>query len=121
MKLLGRFILSVFSNAIAILAAAYFIAGFNFTGNFIELSLAAVILTFINVFLRPIIKLIFGPLIVITFGFFILIINALIIYALDFLNESITINGLLPLIFATLIIGIVNILVNFSAKSVSRD
>ncbi len=116
MRLIGRFIFHIFSNAIAILGTAYFIKSFIFTGNFIELLIAAMILTAINTFIKPILKLFFGPLILLTFGFFILIINALTLYILDFFYGPLRIEGLVPLFFATLIIGIINLFISFGAK-----
>lgn len=120
MKLIGRLVFSVFSNALAIMSAAYLIADFVFDGDFFSLLIAAGILTVINTFARPVMKLVFGPIIVLTLGLFILVINALAIYFLDFFSSSITINGLLPLLLATLIIGAVNFLINSSARFIFK-
>ena len=110
MRLLSGIILQVFSNAVAILAAGYFIARFDWTGNFIELVIAAAILTLINKILKPIAKLFFGPLILITFGLFLIVINAATLYLLDLWIEPLKIQGLIPLILGTLIVGVVNFL-----------
>jgi putative membrane protein len=116
MKLIGGLIFIVFSNAIALLAAAEFILGFTFTGGFIDLVIAAGVLTLANTLLRPILKLFFGPLIVLTFGFFAIAINAVILYILDILIDPLIIDGYIPLLWATLIIALVNFLINLSAK-----
>lgn len=120
MKSLGSLIFHIFSNAIAILAAAYFITGFIFTGDFIALLIAAAILTAINLILRPILKLILGPIIIITFGLFIIVLNAVTLYFLDFLSGPLIIEGLLPLLFATLLFSVVNGIISFSAKSTRK-
>lgn len=117
MGLLSGIILQIFSNAIAILAASYFIAEFDWTGNFIELVIAAAILTLINKILKPIAKLFFGPLILITFGLFLLIINAGTLYLLDFWIEPLKVQGLIPLLLGTLIVGVVNFLVGTARRS----
>lgn len=116
MRFIGGLIFRVFSNAVALLAAAYFVQGFIFSGNFVDLLVAAAIFTVANTLLQPILKLLLGPLILLTFGLFIIIINAVILYVLDIFTEPLIIEGYLPLLLATLIIGIVNILINFSAK-----
>lgn len=121
MRLISRIIFSIFSNALAILGADYLLEGFIFGGNFAELLMAAAILAFINIFVRPVVKLVFGPFIVLTLGLFIIVVNALTIYFLDLFSESVIINGLLPLLFATFIIGIVNFVINLSAKSLFRQ
>lgn len=116
MRFIGRFIFHVLSNAIALLAAAYIVPGFSFTGDIAALAIAALILTLINTFIRPILKLVFGPLVVITFGLFTIIINAASLYLLDLWTPAITIQGYLPLLLATLIVSAVNALIGLSAK-----
>ncbi|MCL4399827.1 phage holin family protein [Patescibacteria group bacterium] len=115
MRLIAKFIFHIFVNAVAILITNYFLPGF-FSGDLKSLGLAALILTVINIILKPIIKLITGPIILLTFGLFTLVINAILIYVLDILSQAITIQGLEELIIATLIISFVNFLIGSSAK-----
>ena len=117
MKLFGKLLFSVFSNAIAILATAYFVAGFVFDGTFVDLIITAGVLTAINVFVRPVLKLLLGPLIILTLGLFLIIITALTLYLLDKLTAAITIQGYLPLLVATLVCGVVNGVIHFAAKA----
>lgn len=116
MKFLARFIFHIFSNALALLAASYFIKGFSLGGDFLSLLIAALIFTLINAFLLPVLKLILTPLVVLTLGLFTIIINAIGLYLLDRFSDFIKISGLESLIFATLIIGLANLIINFSAK-----
>lgn len=116
MKFIGTIIFFIFSNALALLAADHFINGFNVGGNFPELIVAALILTAINIFILPILRLLLGPLIILTMGIFIIVLNAASIYVLDILIPSLTILGYIPLLLATLIIGFVNIIINFAAR-----
>ncbi len=116
MKFLGKIILFIIVNAIAILAAARFVSGFIFEGTLTDLVIAAAILTLCNTFIRPLLKLILAPLINLTFGLLAIAMNAGILYTLDKFSSSLTINGLSPLILATLIISFINILVNLSTK-----
>ena len=116
MKRIISFIFQIFSNAIAILAANHFISGFHFTGEFPKLIITATILTSINTFIRPVLKLILSPFIILTFGLFLIIINAISLYLLDFWSKEITIEGFTNLLLATLIISFVNFLVHLGAK-----
>jgi putative membrane protein len=116
MKLILKIILFIFVNALAIILAAKLVEGFNFEGNLTDLTIAAAIITLFNVFIRPVLKIILAPLIILTFGILAFAINAGILYLLDKFSPSITINGLSPLILATIIISFVNILVNLSTK-----
>lgn len=121
MKFLGKIIFHIFVNAVAILAATYFITGFTWSGDFIALLVAAAILTAINLILRPIFKLILGPIIVLTFGLFIIFLNAAALYLLDFLSAPLIIEGLIPLLLATLLFSVVNGLIAFAAKATHRE
>ncbi|TSA44286.1 phage holin family protein [bacterium] len=122
MKIIGRFIFHIFSNAIAILIAANLVAGFIFNGDLTALAITALVLTVINTFIRPLVKLVLGPLLVITFGLFAIIINAVSIFLVPYLlnalgfGSPIIIEGYLPLLFATLIISAVNFIVGSAAK-----
>jgi len=120
MRSLGSLIFHIFSNAVAILAAAYFIQDFSFTGDFVALIVAAAILTVINLVLRPILKLLFGPLILLTFGLFTIVINAVTLYLLDILSDPLIIEGYIPLLLATILFSVVNAVINISAKSTHR-
>ena len=120
MRLIARIVLSIVSNAVAILGASYFIQGFIFNGSFPELLVASSIITFMNVFIRPALKLVLSPLIILSLGVFIIIINAFTIYILDILTVSIKINGLVPLVLGTLLISAINFVINFSAKSLYK-
>jgi len=116
MKFLTRFIFRIISNALGIFVATKFIPGIIFSGTLWELVVAALILTLINAFIRPVLKLIFGPLIVLTFGLFVIIVNAMTLYILDIVSQPLTIQGYLPLIYASLIIGIINFVIGASGK-----
>ena len=117
MKFIGGFIFSSVLNIVAILAADYFVSGFTFSGTFIELVTTAVIFAAINMVIRPIIKLFLGPFIVLTFGLFTIVINALMLYILDIVSTPLTIDGYLPLLFATLLMSVANIVVGGGARS----
>lgn len=116
MRFIGKIILFIIVNAIAILVAAHFVGGFVFKGTLTDLAIAAVILTLCNTFIRPVLKLVLAPLINLTFGLLAIAMNAGILYVLDKFSPSLTINGLSPLIIATVIISFINILVNLSTK-----
>ena len=116
MKFIGKIILFIIINALALFVAARFIKDFIFDGNLTALLTAAAILTLGNTFIRPFLKFILAPLIALTFGALSFAINASFIYLLDKFSPSITINGLKPLILATVIISLVNVAANFSTK-----
>ncbi|MEE8131605.1 MAG: phage holin family protein [Candidatus Paceibacterota bacterium] len=121
MKLFSKLVFFLFSNLVALLAAAYFVEGFEISPGFINYLTVAAILTLINVFIRPFIKLVLTPIIILTLGLGIILVNALTLYILDIFSNEITIIGLAALVYATLIVSAVNILINFSAKRIYKQ
>lgn len=115
-KGLTRIIFIFIANAIALAAAAYFVSGFNIPTEPKSFLLATLIFTLIYAFVRPIIKLILTPVLIITLGLGIILVNAFMLYLLDFFSNDITINGLPPLFYATLIISLVHFVLHFAAK-----
>jgi len=116
MKLLSRVVFSLFSNLLAFIVAKTYIAGFIITGELKQLLIVVAIFTAINILIRPILKLLLGPVIVLSLGLGLLVINALMLYLLDYFSENVTIQGLEPLAYATLIIGAVNVIISMAAR-----
>ena len=72
------FIPKLLLTSVAILIAGYFLPGVH-VNTFWTALLVALVLSFLNVFLKPLMVLFTIPFTVITFGLFLLVINALII------------------------------------------
>lgn len=113
-----RFVYQIIINAIAIKTAAYFkiIPGFEFTGNTISLLLVSFLFSLANFFLKPILKLLFGPLILITLGLFTIAINMMILYAVDHYSPELTITGIPALFWATILMGFANLIYSLIKK-----
>ncbi|MDP3057467.1 MAG: phage holin family protein [bacterium] len=113
-----RFIYQILINAIAIKAAVYFklIPGFEFTGDTISLLWVSFLLTIVNFFLKPVLKLLFGPLILLTLGLFTVVINMIIIYIVDRSTPDLTITGIPALFWATILLGFANLIYSLIYK-----
>lgn len=116
MKSIGKLILQILANALAIAIAAYFIDSISFTGNIINYAIVGAILTVANLIIRPILKIISAPLIFISFGLFLVIINAIILFGVDLFIDELTITGIWGYVWATLIIAILNAIIVGSPK-----
>lgn len=121
MGFIGKLISHILSNGLALYAAAYFISGFKLEGDIIAILTVAVVLTLINAFVRPILKLIFIPFMMITLGLFSIIVNAIVLVILDKLSTQLTIEGYLPLLWGTLIIGFVNFIFHLGTKATHKN
>ncbi|MBI2515033.1 phage holin family protein [Candidatus Wolfebacteria bacterium] len=120
MKIASRFIIAFFSNLVAFWVVNNFVSGVSIPSDFWSTTQVAAIFTFINFFLGPVFKLILGPIIFLTLGLGIILVNMILLYILDLYSATLTINGLLPLFYATLIIGLTNFLIHFAVKRVYK-
>jgi putative membrane protein len=121
MSFLTRGVVLFVSNAVALFAATYFVTGFSVSAGWESYAKVALILTVINIFIRPLLKAVLSPLIFITLGLGVVLVNALILYGVDVLSPDLTITGLYPLIYATLIISVVNALISLISKKVREN
>jgi len=113
MRFLTRLIFSFASNLLALYLAAYFVKGFEIIPEVMNYLEVAAIFTLLNAFVRPVLKSILSPIIILTLGVGVVFINMFMLYLLDILSSGINIAGLMPFIYATLIISFVNIVLNF--------
>lgn len=118
MEFLARGILTISGNLVAILITAYLDHDFIVATDAESLLRLVMILTVVNLTMRPILTLIFSPLITATFGLFHVVISAGILYAIDIYSASLTINGLWPLILGAHAMGIIIILIDYAGAIV---
>ncbi len=116
MRFFSHIVTLVIVSMVALFAAATYIPGFLLTTDFMTLLEVAAILTLLTVLVQPILKLIFGPIIVLTLGLGIIIVHALVLVILDSLSKSLTIETVPALIYATLLVGIVNAIASAAFK-----
>lgn len=115
MKFISHLIFLFLVNLGAILLVEKLTPLFQITGGLVELFKITAALTLINLILKPIIKFLLSPIIILTFGLATVLINLGILIMLDFMFQSLTITGIYGLIYSTIVIGLVNFLINFSA------
>ena len=112
------FIVRILGNSLALYVAAWFITGFSFTGGLKEYAIAGVVLGLLNMTVKPVIKLISMPVIILTLGLFTIVINALLLWAVDYIFDFITIGDIMALVWATIVISVVNMLVSGLTRAV---
>ena len=114
--MLVRLAAHIISNALGIIAAGYFVPGFIFSGDYWDILKVALILAAVNFALKPLLKLVSGFFIFITLGFFNIVINMFLLWLVDYYSAELTIPGLTPLFWSTLILSAVNMIIYSSAK-----
>lgn len=110
------FLLRILFNSLAIYLVAIIVPGVIFQGDWKTLLLAGLILTIINLFIKPILRFVSLPFITLTFGLFSIIINMFVLWALVEIVPTLQITGFWTYFWATIIISISNFLTNFFIK-----
>lgn len=118
-----RILLTVLLNALALFLVSQILDGFQFEGGWIAPVLTGAILAVLNFILKPILKLFSFPLVFLTGGLFLIVLNALILYAADILLQILDIEGVdlvvtSPLTYglAAIIFGVANWLLHWFLK-----
>lgn len=115
MKLLKRFVLGVILNILALYSCQrifdFLNLYFYLNPDFKRVLFFAIILTFLNLLGKPILKIIFLPLIWITLGLFSLLINIFILRFANFIYPTIVITSFSHWLLASLIISFFNLLI----------
>lgn len=110
------FILRFLGNSFALYLANLTIAGFIFHGDIKEYLVAGAFLTLLNFALRPILKIIMGPLIWLTLGLFTIVINGAIVWVVDYFLDFMVIQDLVALFWTTIIISLIGIVSKIISK-----
>lgn len=113
--MLKRTGLAIGINMGALWATSMVLDKFSYEGGIVFLLIAGILMGILNSCMKPIIKLLSFPLIFFSAGLFLIVINALILYlldyilaVLDFTGVNLTIDGTLTYLWAAIILGVVN-------------
>jgi len=113
-----KLFLQIIGGILGIYLAQRFVPGVNLAGNWPEnwqtLFWVGTILGLLNYFVKPILKIITLPLRILTLGLFTFIINILIIVAFYILFKELSIKGVIPIFWTSIIVwGISFILIKW--------
>ena len=101
----------LFANLVAFWLAGEIVPGFETTG-FLSLLCASIVLTFLHIFIRPVMVFLTLPLQVLSLGLAYLVFNAFYVKITSFLVKGIVVEGFFPAIVVALIISFVNIVLD---------
>ncbi|MBI2640862.1 MAG: phage holin family protein [Candidatus Sungbacteria bacterium] len=108
MGFLAKFIAKIVLNGAALWVASIYFPGFVMIGGLITIVIGGAFLAVLNLFLRPILRLISAPLVWITFGLFNFVINMFILWLADRLLTQIAITDLTTLFWVSVILSLAN-------------
>ena len=113
-------LLRIASIALATAAAVWIVPGIRLTNHYVKdqiitLIFVAVIIAFVNEFIKPIAKVLSAPITFLTLGFFALVVNALLLMLVSWIARAFRVGfwvtGFWPAFFGAIIISIVSALV----------
>lgn len=103
MNLLIRFLLS----GVAVMLTAYLLPGVHVTDYWAALLVAALV-SFSNLFVKPLLIVLTIPITLMTLGLFLLVLNALLILAVDYFVEDFRVDGFWWALAFSLILSLFN-------------
>jgi putative membrane protein len=116
MRWLFRFIFQIIANAIGLAIAVYLVPQVTFTGDIVDYVIVGAILALANLIIGAILRIITAPLIFLSMGLFTVVINAIILFAVDWFAEDLAITGIRGYFWAVIIISIINGIFHLSSK-----
>ena len=112
MRILLSWFTSVLLNAIALIAVAQLFDSF-YLEDFKTALIASIILSILNLLVRPILILFTLPITIITLGFFILVINAItLMITQNLMGDTFVIDGFGVAFFASILVSLISILLH---------
>jgi putative membrane protein len=106
-----RLVIGTAGNVAALWAAARLVGNVDLSHSWWTVILAALVLTLLNWFIKPAIKLLALPLVLITLGVALFFISMLMLWLTSVLVRGFEINGFWPLVKATIIVWLVQMIV----------
>ncbi|MDP2696200.1 MAG: phage holin family protein [bacterium] len=118
---MARIIMALLSNWLALWLSDKYIVNFDVVNETTPFVIVVILLAIANSFFLPMLRFMFKPFIWLTAGLLAVVLNGAMIYLVDFFSDSITINGLLPLLYATILFGVINALFALGAQAFKKS
>jgi putative membrane protein len=107
-----RLIIGTAGNAVALWAAARIVGNVDLSRSWWTVLIAALLLTLLNWYIKPVLKVLAFPLVLLTAGIALFFISMLMLWITDALVGGFEINGFWAYVWATIIVWIVNMIVD---------
>ena len=105
-------IIRILLSAVAVWVAAYFIPGVSVTGGASTYIIVAIVLGFLNAFIKPILTVLTIPITILTLGLFLLVLNVLMVYLTASLIPNFHVNGFIAALLFSFVVSIVTALLD---------
>lgn len=105
-------IIRILISAVAVWVATYFIPGVSVTGGAGTYLVVAIVLGFLNAFIKPILTVLTIPITILTLGLFLLVLNVLMVYLTASLVPNFHVNGFIAALLFSFVVSIVTALLD---------
>ena len=112
---MGNLIWRWFSLALSVFVAAHLRLGIGYD-TWTALLVAALALSLVNAFVKPVLMLLSLPLILLSFGIFVLIINALLFYAVGAMVNGFHVNNFWSALCGSIVVSLVSLMLGANRK-----
>lgn len=102
-----RYLIGIILSAVAVYLLAYLLPGVH-VDDYIDAIGVALVISLLNIFLRPLLIFLTIPATIITLGLFLLVINAFIIWVTNLMLDSFTVDSFWWALLFSLLLSIVN-------------
>jgi putative membrane protein len=106
--MLMRLLVRWAANAVALYVAAWLLTGITYGDQWWTLLVAAAVFTLVNMWLRPVVRLLSLPLIILTLGLFLFVVNVLMLYVTDWLVPEFEIHSFGAGVLGAIVVSVVN-------------
>lgn len=114
---------TILANALALFLVSKVVGGFEIGGGFETYLIIGVVLSLLNLVIKPVLKVLTFPILFLSGGLFLIVINAVIlflcqyfIHVIDLTGVTMQVNGSLTYLWAAAILGIANWLISWFLK-----
>lgn len=115
-----RYLVGLILSGVAVYLVAYLLPGVH-VGDYIDALVVALVISLLNIFLRPLLIFLTIPATIITLGLFLLVINAFIIWVTHLMLDSFTVDNFWWALLFSLLLSIVNGLFMSTEKKVKQQ
>jgi putative membrane protein len=102
-----NFLIKLLLSAVAVVIGAYVIPGVS-VNSYLTALIVALILSLLNVTVKPLLTILTIPITILTLGLFLLVINVIIIYITDALIPGFHVAGFFSALLFSLVLAVVN-------------
>ncbi|MFD2573996.1 phage holin family protein [Spirosoma soli] len=105
-------IIRILISAVAVYVASLFIPGITVTGGIGTYLIVAIVLGFLNAFIKPILTVLTIPITIVTLGLFLLVLNVLMVYLTDSLVSGFAVSGFIAALLFSIVVSLVTALID---------